>query len=280
MKDVPLIIEGSWLADHIQDSGVQVLEIAKTPESYDKAHISGAALIPHHHYLKTADEDGERTAHIITTAEFQSLISAIGYQQHLHYVVYDEQHGLWASRFWAVCRHYGIENISILNGSWHGWLAAGFPVNSQTETPLAGTDFVAAPRQDMLINCEQLQAECDKPTMQIWDTRRPEEFDGSEETANLRRGHVPGALHLPWAEMLTGEDQPGAARFLKSPEEMKQLLDAIGLQKNKPVVTYCQAGIRAAFGQMVLVRLGYSEAKMYDASMGEWSNLPDTPLTK
>jgi len=278
VNQIPLIVEADWLAEHLSDSGVKVLEIAKTPESYLKAHIRGAQLIPYHHYLKAFDEQGERTPHLIGVREFTELIGSLGLKRNIHYVVYDEEHGLWAARFWAICRHYGVDNISILNGSWHGWLAAGFPINAREEPLTAGTDLVIQTRPEVLISCDQLQRDLKKTDLQIWDTRRPEEFDGSGETDNQRHGHVPGALHLVWTDLLTDEEYPGAARYLKSEVEMHKILGELGLQSEKPVVTYCQAGIRAAFCQMVLVRLGFSNPQMYDASMSEWSNRTDTPL--
>lgn len=279
MKDTPLIIEARWLAEHLLDSGIQILEISEFPESYNKAHIRGALAVPGHHYLKKFDSGKIRTHHVIDESEFRDLAHALGLKQAIHYVVYDDNHGLWAARFWSVCRHYGVDNVSLLDGSWHGWLSEGLPVDSQTVEPTTGSDLNFAVRSESLIDCDQFKRDLADPDVLVWDCRRPEEFSGTEDTGNERQGHVPGALHLPWTDLLTGEDIPGAARHLKSAAEMEQLLSELGLQRDKTVVTYCQAGIRAAFCQLMLVRLGYTKARLYDASMQEWCNRSDTPLT-
>ncbi len=91
---------------------------------------------------------------------------------------------------------------------------------------------------------------------------------------NRHAGHVPGARHLEWLRFVTHAD----SRTFLPAEELQALLDEAGLVRGKPVITYCQGGIRAAHAAFVLTLLGYEHVRVYDGSMREWANREDTPL--
>ena len=276
---VPQTVSASWLQANLDQPGIQVIETSWIPDSYLKAHISGAVSLPCHPHLKRFDNDGEKTQYVMETDEFVDLCFELGMQQDKHTILYDDMHGLFAARFWAVCRYYGVDNISILDGSWHGWLDQGRPVSTRLVAPTPGTDIVVKPRPELFLDRDELQRIHQLPEIQVWDTRRDGEYDGLEETDNQRQGHLPGARQMSWTDLLTGDDTEGEPRYLKSREEMEELLAALGLRRDRTIVTYCQSGIRAAFCLFVLQMLGYADHRLYDASMGEWSNLADTPLT-
>ncbi len=275
----PLVVTPEWLHDNLDNPAVQVIENAWVPDSYLKAHIRGAVCVPCHPHLKRFAADGEKTQYVMGAGEFGDLCFALGLRRDKHYVLYDDHHGLFAARFWAVGRYYGLDNISILDGSWHGWLDQGRPVSTRLEEPAAGGDIVVTADSSLFVDREKLHRIHLDPEFQLWDTRRAGEYDGQEETDNQRGGHVPGARHLVWTDLLTGDDTEGLPRYLKPQVEMEAMLTTLGLRRDKTVITYCQSGIRAAFCLLVLEMLGYADHRLYDASMGEWSNLVETPLT-
>ncbi len=127
------LVSPDWLQDNLDDPGLQVIENAWFPDSYLKAHIRGAVRLPCHPHIKRFDADGERTQHVMEPAEFAALCYAMGLRRQKHYVLYDDHHGLFAARFWCVCRYFGLDNVSILDGSWHGWLAQGRPVTTRPQ---------------------------------------------------------------------------------------------------------------------------------------------------
>ncbi|MCB1183613.1 hypothetical protein KDM41_09265, partial [bacterium] len=112
----------------------------------------------------------------------------------------------------------------------------------------------------------------------LWDVRHPDEFAGREDRDNARRGHVPGARHLEWVALLDGPDDDGSARRLRPRAELAGIVAGLGFTPERPVITYCQSGIRAAFVHWVLEILQFQDVALYDASMGEWANRDDTPL--
>lgn len=276
--DAPLLVSPQWLHDNLDNPQVRVIESAWVAEAYPKAHIPGALRQPCHPHLKIFTAAGDRTPHVLDAGSFYRLCQQLGLRRERHYVLYDDFYGLFAARFWWVCRYFGVPNVSVLDGSWRGWLAQGRPVSSHIETPEPGSDIEASPCPELLIRQPELQRRLDDAELQLWDTRRASEYDGTEETDNLRRGHIPGALNLVWTDLLREADGEGGARFLLSREQLEGRLSELGLHPDKTIITYCQSGIRAAFALLVLELLGYPRTRLYDGSMFEWANLADAPL--
>ncbi|PLY05576.1 MAG: hypothetical protein C0624_04820 [Desulfuromonas sp.] len=274
----PLLVSPSWLQDNLSNPQLGVIENSWYPDSYLKGHIPGAVRAPCHPYLKQHLPEGERTRHVMDTEAFAALCHALGLQRSKHYVVYDDFFGLFAARFWYVLRYYGFDNLSVLDGSWKGWVEQGGACSCRLEEPLVGSDVVAKRRDALMTPQTELLRFIDDPSVQLWDTRRESEYTGEEITENLRQGHIPGALNLVWTGLLQPAEHEGEARYLKPRNELRQQLERLGLRDDTCVVTYCQSGNRAAFGNLVLELLGYPEHRLYDASMGEWGNLIDTPL--
>lgn len=277
--EVPLLVDTQWLQSNLSNSNIEILENAWIKEAYFKAHIDGAFCVPGHPYLKSIDSEGERTPHVMQIDEFAELCNTLGLCQNKHYIVYDDYYGLFAARFWYVCRHFGLNNISILNGSWRGWLAEGGSVSSLVFEPNPISDLLPKANAYHMVGLNELLRVYNDPDIQLWDTRRVGEFNGKEETANRRRGHIPGAVNLVWTDLLTESVYEGDARYLKPIPELRQMIDRLGLCSEKTIITYCQSGNRAAFCNLVLELLGFPHHRLYDASMSEWANSAETPLT-
>jgi len=276
--NIPLVVSPQWLQKNLYDPAIQVIENGWIRDAYQKAHIDGAVSVPGHPYLKHINVDGEQTQHVMNAGEFKSLCHELGLQRDKHYILYDDLFGLFAARFWTVCRHYGLHNVSILDGSWRGWLDQGYPVSGRVEHPVPGSDVSVEPNPTHLIGWEELWRVHREPDIQIWDNRRAGEYSGEEQTANRRRGHIPGALHLEWTDLIMEPPYEGGPRYLKPAAELEQMLVDLGLRRDKTIITYCQSGNRAAFCDLVLEHLGFPQHRMYDGSMGEWSNMTETPL--
>lgn len=275
---IPPLVSPRWLYDNLDNPAVGVIENAWLQDSYFKAHIPGAFHVPVHPYLKRFDDTGQRTPHVMAPDDFAALCDHLGLRRDRHYIIYDDYFGLFAARFRWVCRYYGLANVSILDGSWRGWIEQDLPVSSRVEAPVPGSDIDIACQPSLLIGLEDLQRSYQDPQIQLWDTRRPGEFSGRELTENLRQGHLPGALNLDWSELLSEAPCDGGARYFKPVAELEILLNRLGLSRGKTIVTYCQSGNRATIGNLVLDLLGYSGHRLYDASMAEWGNLMTTPM--
>ena len=275
MTDRPLgtdlLVSTEWLASQLGriEAGEVVLVDAGEAVAYRRAHIPGAVGVPHP-YLKAAG-----SPLVMPPEEFEALARSWGVSDDTPVLVYDDNASLHATRVWWVFRRYGHANVRVVNGGFNAWLDEGRPLTSQAPRPAPGS-FTASDEAACVVLADDLKREVEAGSAgAIWDTRSPEEW--TEQTSsrrNKRAGHVPGAPPLEWRELLQG---PPARRF-RAPEELRSMLEARGIDPAAQTVTYCQGGIRAAFGAFVLALLGNDSARVYDGSMAEWANREDTPL--
>ncbi|MCC6323035.1 MAG: sulfurtransferase [Phycisphaerales bacterium] len=269
-----LLVEPDWLAEHLHDPGVRIIDCA-TVEAYRRAHIPGAVQLPTHYYIKEPGSDGaDHGTFIMGQAEFEQLMGRLGVSNDTLVIPYDDNNALVAARMWWVLRYYGHDNCKVLNGGWHRWLSEGHPVTFHAEK-VAKATFQANPRPDLIADAEYLKAHHAEPGCQVLDARTDEEWAGTNDRGNRRVGHVPGARHLEWVRFVARDD---SRKFLPA-EQLESLLKEAGIERDKPTVTYCQGGIRAAHAAFTMELLGYEDVRVYDGSMRDWANREDTPLT-
>lgn len=266
-----LLVSTDWLAEHLEGAGREfVLIDAGEAVAYRRAHIPGAVGVPHP-YLKAHDDRN----HVMPPAEFEELAASLGVSDGTPVVIYDDNASLHAARVWWVFDYYGHPDLRVVDGGFNAWLAEGRPLTSQVPRPARGT-FTARPHEAAVCRLDDLKAAVEGGAApQLWDLRSDGEWTGEELRGNQRGGHVPGAKHLEWRNLMQG---PPARRF-RPREEIEAMLREAGIDPSVPTVTYCELGIRAAFGAFVLRLLGNAGARNYDGSMNEWANRPDTPLT-
>lgn len=273
-----LLVASECLADQCSDPRLKIIETSWKAEGYGRAHIDGALQLPWHSYLKSTDENQERSVHLVRESEFLEILNKLGIRSHDHIVAYDEYHGLFATRLWWVFNYFGFRNVSVLNGGWQDWLEKGFPISARIESPPQGTDFEPRPEKVRLICLNELRSKLDSSNLQIWDARRETEYTGVEETSNRRNGHIPGAINLNWTHLLEEPAFDGGSRKIKPIEELESICRQTGFNPESEIVCYCQASIRGAFASFILELLGYPIHRVYDAAMAQWANRNDTPL--
>jgi thiosulfate/3-mercaptopyruvate sulfurtransferase len=264
-----LLVSTEWLASNL-DRPNAVLIDAGEPLAYRRAHIAGAVGVPHP-YLKGSDN----SLLAMPPEEFEAFARAAGISNDTAVVIYDDNASLYAARVWWMFRLNGHRDVRIVDGGLNAWMDEGRPVTSAPARPKPG-NFVAKRDPSVVVTVDELKAAVEGGhAPALWDTRTPEEWDGSNSRGHKRVGHVPGARHLEWRNLVQG---PPARRF-RPIGEIRAALEAAGIDPSAETVTYCEAGIRAAFGYFVLTLLGNDRVRAYDGSMGEWANRPDTPLT-
>lgn len=268
-----ILTEPQWVAEHANDPNVVVIDCA-TLEAYRRAHIPGAVGLTTHIYIKEEGAPGsDHGTFVMPPDQFEKLMQGLGVSTDTTVITYDDNNALVATRLWWVLRYYGHDNAMVLNGGWHRWLSEGRPVTFHASRPAAGT-FQAKPRPEVHADAEYLMAMHTDPACDVLDTRTDGEWAGTNARGNARVGRVPGAHHLEWLNFVSRDD---SRRFLPA-EELQGLLTSAGIAGDKPVITYCQGGIRAAHAAFVLHLLGYDDVRVYDGSMRDWANRQDTPL--
>ena len=183
---------------------------------------------------------------------------------------YDAEGGHHAARLWLALRRYGHDAMAVMEGGIQKWIREGRPVESG-EVRVTRAAFTPRPRDGVVASLNDVRAAVRTAQPWLLDVRRDTEYTGAEVRAK-HGGHIPGAVNLLWRDALR-EDWT-----LKDPEELEQLYIDAGFGPETATITYCQAGVRAAFTHLVLTALGHDDVRTYDGSWEEWGNRDDVPI--
>jgi thiosulfate/3-mercaptopyruvate sulfurtransferase len=205
--------------------------------------------------------------------DFATAVRRLGVEPDSLVVVYDVVGVMSAPRAWWMFRAMGHDRVFVLDGGLKKWVAEGHPVETGWREAPHG-EFKAHPRPELVAKLAEVRAAVQSHTPQLVDARAAARFRGEapEPRAGLRGGHMPGALNVPWSELV------GADGTLAAPERLKAAFETAGLDLAGPIVTTCGSGISAAILALGLAELGREDVAVYDGSWTEWGGLPDTPV--
>jgi thiosulfate/3-mercaptopyruvate sulfurtransferase len=263
-----LLAETDWLAEHMDDPTLRIVD-ARPPQQYAAGHIPGAVNLPGANGIpRTAD--GE----MASAEEFSLVASKLGIGSDGTIIVYDmpNQHmGLVA---WAFL-YYGHQDVRLLDGGFEKWTRENRSVSTQPANYSAAV-FNGKPVDAIYCSLSHAKAAHARPQAVFWDTRSLAEFHGAAEGHGQpppRPGHIAGAAHLDWIELIDPE-----TKTFKPAAELRALLESRGIMPDREVNTYCGGGRRGSIGTLVLMMLGYDNARSYAAGFSQWSRQPDTPV--
>ena len=272
-----LLVEPSWLHEHLEDPNLVIIDCPWDSAAYGRAHIPGSLVRPGHLYVKT-EKEGEPGLHFPTPSEFRDTIHSLGIKPDTTVVCYDDWGSLFGARLWWVLKLFGHTDARILNGGWQAWVEEGYPISFKQPAPQTGGQVdLPPPNEARFVTVNEI-LKTGVQNFSLIDARSDDEYDGKNSSGNKRKGHVPGAIHLEWNQLLENSKNSGVVRKFKSAKEIQSLLVAAGITKDKVWTPYCQAAVRGAFMGFALELMGYTTPRVYDGSMGEWANLEETPL--
>jgi thiosulfate/3-mercaptopyruvate sulfurtransferase len=239
---------------------------ARPKDHYEAGHIPNAVWVDHDDWSKTFAKDQE-------AGRWQKLVGQLGITPDTGVILYDDHSTNRAARLWWILRYWGIRDVKLLNGGWKGWTTAHGPTSQETPK-VELVQLVLSPHPERLATKAQLLKSLPKHEFQIIDARSETEYCGEADTAK-RNGAIPGAVHKEWTEVIDKKTQ----RF-KSPEDLTKLFKEAGIDLDRPSVTYCQSGGRAAVMAFALELLGVKSVRNYYRSWSEWGNAEDSPVEK
>lgn len=190
-------------------------------------------------------------------------LRALGVSQAIPIVVVADPAKSWGEdgRIVWTLRTLGHAQAFLVDGGVAALMAEGAP--SVTAAVVPG-DFTVARTKDFEIEKEELAGLIGQSDVVILDTRAQREFAGETPYGESRGGHIPGAKHVYFMDLI-GPD----GRVLDS-KALQTRLAGLGITNGTQVVSYCTAGIRSGFVTAVLKTAGVN-ARNYAGSMWEWA---------
>jgi thiosulfate/3-mercaptopyruvate sulfurtransferase len=266
-----LLTETDWLAAHLVDPRVRIID-ARGPQHYAAAHIPGAVNLDGF----GAGIPRAANADMAEPQRFSRIARELGIDNDMTVVVYDAPSQRMGMVAWTFL-YYGHQDVRILDGGFDKWSREDRPTATDGVT-YAPSTYTAHPVPDIYCSLEDAKAGQEQDDFVFWDTRAPAEYQGTVAGFGdplPRMGHIPGAVHLEWTELLDSD-----TKTLKSAADLQRLLASRGITPQKHVASYCQGGARGALAAVVLRILGYEHAKAYAGSFAQWSNQPDTRVER
>jgi len=272
-----VLVSTEWLADHLDDPSVRVVESDEDIMLYEVGHIPGAVKLDWH-----TDLQDQVRREFVDKAQFEALLEERGIGNDTTVVFYGDKNNWYATYAFWLFKYYGHQDARVLDGGRVKWEAEGrpytrdLPTHERTEYTAKDPDpSIRAFRDDVL-----KQVKSGSPS--LVDVRSPAEYSGEllhaigyPQEGAQRAGHVAGARNIPWGTAA----QPDGT--FKPFDELKSLYEAEGITPDKETIAYCRIGERSSHTWFVLTYLlGYPNVRNYDGSWTEYGSLVNVPIER
>ena len=262
------LIEAEELKNQLSTPNLIIVDLCN-PSLYQQQHVPGAIHLSGQHLIAGIPPVPGACPEITTLS---AVMAYLGIDDSKKVVVYDDEGGGWAGRMAWSMDLLGLNNWQYLNGGILPWIKEGFPTEHTVNQPnSADVDSILEPCSKTRIQADEIINSLEHPDFAVWDARSSGEYTG-DIVRSSRGGHIPNAINLEWTELMDRDNN------LRIRQDAQQILDDLGLTKDKEIATHCQSHHRSSFTYMVGRILGYNNIRGYDGSWGEWGNLEHTPI--
>ncbi len=278
-SDPSVLVSTAWLAEHLRAPDVRVVDASyylpneglNPRAEFELHHIPSAVFFDIDEIADTSNP----LPHMLPSPEkFSARVRKLGLGDGIRIVVYDQRGIFSAPRAWWTFRLFGHNDVAVLDGGLPKWMAEGREID-EGPSGAGKRHFTARMKTMMVRDKSQILANIKSGREQVLDARSRGRFQGRdpEPRQDLRGGHIPGSLNLPFTELINA-----ATQTMRAPEDIKARLAAAGVDPNRPVTTTCGSGITAAVLALGLHMAGHRDVALYDGSWCEWGLPGDTPV--
>jgi thiosulfate/3-mercaptopyruvate sulfurtransferase len=268
------LVSTQWLAEHLNE--VRVVdaswympdEMRQPATEFEAGHIPGAVFFD---IDGIADHTTDLPHMMPAPGEFSKAVGALGIGDGETVVVYDGTGIFSAPRVWWMLKAMGHARVKVLDGGFPKWKREGGGIETGPARP-QDKFFTAIPQPAILRHFADVMDIVKDNSAQMVDARSASRFKAEEPEprAGVRGGHMPGALNVPWRNVVAADGT------LKPNSQLRAAFAAVDLYR--PIVTTCGSGISAAVLMLALEEIGVSAVAIYDGSWTEWGGRPEAPV--
>jgi thiosulfate/3-mercaptopyruvate sulfurtransferase len=275
-----VLVTTDWLAEHLNDPDIRIVEVDEDTDAYGRGHIPGAVAVNWN-----SDLQDPLRRDFIDPDQFAKLQDSLGITPSTKVVLYGGNNNWFAAYAYWYYKVYGHGPARLLDGGRKSWELEGRElttdqagVPSGSGYPVSQPDFSIRAFRDQVLNDYLGQS-----GRSLVDVRSPEEYRGEKmapdhlpQEAAQRPGHIPGAANIPWLKAVDAN----TGKFLTD-DQLAELYSGQGIDAGQDVVAYCRIGERSAHTWFVLHELlDYPNVRNYDGSWTEWGSLVGVPIER
>jgi thiosulfate/3-mercaptopyruvate sulfurtransferase len=273
-KDV--LVETDWVAEHLNDDDIRIVEVDENPALYAEAHIPGAIGFD---WKQDLQDQVKRD--FLGPEEFGELMGSRGISNDHTVVLYGDRNNWFAAYTYWYFKYYGHDDVKLMNGPREKWIEEDRETSSDVPGYAAAEFKASGPDKDIRAFRDEVMDALESDTKLV-DVRSPQEFSGEliamagyEQEGAQRSGHIPGAASVPWAQAVNEDGT------FKPRDELEELYKEKGVLNGDEIIAYCRIGERSAHTWFVLHELlGKDDVRNYDGSWTEWGNMVSVPIEK